>query len=236
MYSISRPIWRPSSPASSTSWVALSAHALLHALPLRTTTHPRRIPVAMPSQKAKEKQVAEPAQEHEADEGEETGSEGSEDESAGPSLPESSVPSSSKKKKKKRSKALKALNALRQGGKDDIPDELVNTVLQKVREEGGEVAQADAATVRLALEQMKIKDVIQGKTGVGGKNKKDMGNHKVRVITGSRDAQDRSMCFAVSSSGERSLSLNLVREVREYMLPLSDYSIRRGATNNGRLY
>ena len=137
----------------------------------------------MSSQKAKEKQVAEPEQEHGDGDGEETGSEGSEDEPAGPSLPESSTPSSSKKKKKKRSKALKALNALRPGGKDEIPDELVNTVLQKVREEGGEVAQADAATVRLALEQMKIKDVIQGKTGVGGKNKKDMGNHKVRVTS-----------------------------------------------------
>ena len=133
----------------------------------------------MPSQKAKEKQVAEPVQEHEADDGEETGSEGSDDEPAGSSLPESSTPSSSKKKKKKRSKALKALSALRPGGKDEIPDELVDTVLQRVREEGGEIAHADAATVRLALEQMKIKDVIQGKTGVGGKNKKDMGNHKV---------------------------------------------------------
>lgn len=134
----------------------------------------------MPSQKAKEKQVAEPVQEHEADDGEETGSEGSEDEPAGPSLPESSTQSSSKKKKKKRSKALKALNALRPGGKDGISDALVNTVLQKVREEGGEeAAQADAASVRLALEQMKIKDVIEGKAGIGGKHKKDMGNHKV---------------------------------------------------------
>ncbi|EPS95440.1 hypothetical protein FOMPIDRAFT_1032890 [Fomitopsis schrenkii] len=133
----------------------------------------------MPSQKAKEKQVAEPVQEHEADDGEETGSEGSEDEPAGPSLPESSTQSSSKKKKKKRSKALKALNALRPGGKDGISDALVNTVLQKVREEGGEeAAQADAASVRLALEQMKIKDVIEGKAGIGGKHKKDMGNHK----------------------------------------------------------
>ena len=61
------------------------------------------------------------------------------------------------KKKKKRAKALKALSALRPGGKDEIPDELVDTVLQRVREEGGEIAHADAATVRLALEQMKIK-------------------------------------------------------------------------------
>jgi len=136
-----------------------------------------------PSHKAKEKQVAEPEEERpEAGDGEETGSEGSEDEPepAGSSLPESSTPStSSKKKKKKRSKALKALNALRPGNKDGIPDALVNTVLEKVRQEGGEeAAQADAATVRAALEQMKINDVIQGKAGIGGKNQKDMGGHK----------------------------------------------------------
>ncbi len=85
----------------------------------------------------------------------------------------------SKKKKKKQSKALKALNALR-GGKDAIPEDVVKIVLEKVRAEGGEAAaNADQETVRLALEQMKLKDVLQGKTGIGGKNKKDTGGHKV---------------------------------------------------------
>ena len=87
----------------------------------------------------------------------------------------------SKKKKKKRSKALKALNALR-GGKDAIPEDVVKIVLEKVRAEGGEVAaNADQETVRLALEQMKLKEVLQGKAGIGGKNKKDTGGHKVRT-------------------------------------------------------
>ena len=35
--------------------------------------------------------------------------------------------------------------------------------------------------MRLALEQMKLKEVLQGKAGIGGKNKKDTGGHKVRT-------------------------------------------------------
>ncbi|PSR94116.1 hypothetical protein PHLCEN_2v4544 [Hermanssonia centrifuga] len=96
-------------------------------------------------------------------------------------LPEASTPStSSKKKKKKRTKALKALNALRSNKSDSIPQDLVNVVLEKVKETGGAPG-ADEATVRAALEQMKIKDVIQGKAGIGGINKKDTGGHKVRL-------------------------------------------------------
>jgi glycylpeptide N-tetradecanoyltransferase len=107
-----------------------------------------------------------------------SGSEGSEDELGDPSIPEASTPStSSNKKKKKRSKALKALNALK-GGKDNIPKDLVNVVLEKVKETG-QAPGADEATVRAALEQMKIKEVIQGKAGIGGKNKKETGGHKV---------------------------------------------------------
>ena len=89
-----------------------------------------------------------------------------------------------KKKKKKRSKAAKALNALKSvgKGKDVLSDNVVKTVLEKVKAEGGEaVAGANEEMVRLALEQMKIRDVLQGKTGIGGKNKKDTGGHKVRV-------------------------------------------------------
>lgn len=88
-------------------------------------------------------------------------------------------PSTSSKKKKKKSKAMKALNALR--GKADIPQEMVAQVLDKVKTQGGDdVAGANEETVRAALEQMKIMDVVQGKAGIGGKNKKDMGEHKVR--------------------------------------------------------
>ncbi|KAI0683832.1 N-myristoyl transferase [Cytidiella melzeri] len=105
--------------------------------------------------------------------------EGSGDENLGDhTLPEASTPStSSKKKKKKRSKALKALNALRGGGKDHLPQQLVDAVLDKVKETG-QVPEANAETVRAALEQMKIKEVIEGKSGIGGINKKDMGGHK----------------------------------------------------------
>ena len=94
-----------------------------------------------------------------------------------PTLPEASTPStSSKKKKKKRTKAVKALNALR--GQKELPQGVVDRVLEKVKETG-EAPGADEATVRAALEQMKIGDVLSGKAGIGGKNKKDTGGHKV---------------------------------------------------------
>lgn len=99
---------------------------------------------------------------------------------AGPSdgSPAAGASTSSKKKKKKRSKAARALAALKG---DAVPQKLVDTVLEKVKEEHGENLQgADAETVRQLLEQLKIKDVMQGKAGLGGKNRKDAGDHKVR--------------------------------------------------------
>lgn len=106
-------------------------------------------------------------------------SEGSDDELNSSTLPEASMPStSSKKKKKKRSRALKALDAMK-GGKE-LPQDLVDVVLGKVKETG-QAPQADEATVRAALEAMKIRDVIQGKAGLGGVGKKDTGGHKVRL-------------------------------------------------------
>jgi glycylpeptide N-tetradecanoyltransferase len=106
-----------------------------------------------------------------------SGSEASEEQNLGDhSLPEASTPStSSKKGKKKKKKGLKVLNALR---KDHVPQELVNVVLDKVKGTG-QVPEANEETVRAALEHMKIRDVIEGKSGVGGINKKDMGGHKV---------------------------------------------------------
>lgn len=110
-----------------------------------------------------------------------------------------------KKKKKKRSKAAKALSALKgAAGKDAIPDDVVQIVLDKVKAEGGSaVASADAEAVRMALEQMKLREVLQGKAGVGGKNRKETGGHKVRVFG--------SCCFKLGltyslerSSGQRS--------------------------------
>ncbi|TCD66016.1 glycylpeptide N-tetradecanoyltransferase [Steccherinum ochraceum] len=126
-----------------------------------------------PSGKAKEKDVV-PEEPEQVDH--DSGSD-EEDEEIDHTLPEASTPStSSNKKKKKRSKALKALNSLR--GKDNIPQELVKVVLDKVNAEKAVPGGTDEATVRQALEQMKLKDVLQGKAGVGGKNKKDVGTHK----------------------------------------------------------
>ncbi|KAJ7709813.1 N-myristoyl transferase [Mycena rosella] len=91
---------------------------------------------------------------------------------------EAATPSTSaKKKKKKKSKAAKALAALR--GKSEIPQELVDQVLDKVKADGA-VGSQDATedNVRQALEHMQIMEVAKGKAGVGGHNKKDMGAHK----------------------------------------------------------
>ncbi|KAF9013912.1 N-myristoyl transferase [Cyathus striatus] len=85
--------------------------------------------------------------------------------------------SQNKKKKKKKSKAAKALNALR--GKDELPSEVVDHVLNTVKAEGSLSAeQMTHENVRQALEQLKIMDVVKGKAGLGGHNKKNMGEHK----------------------------------------------------------
>lgn len=82
--------------------------------------------------------------------------------------------SSSRKKKKKKSKAAKALGALT--GQSKIPQALVDRVLDQVKAEG--VQEATEDNVRQALEEMKIVDVVKGKAGIGGINKKDLGEHK----------------------------------------------------------
>lgn len=88
---------------------------------------------------------------------------------------------SQKKKKKKRSKGSKLLRAIR--GDDSIPQELVNQVLDHVKADGALPSnEATEENVRAALEQLKVMDVIQGKAGLGGHNKKDMGAHKVCII------------------------------------------------------
>jgi len=55
----------------------------------------------------------------------------------------------------------------------------VNRVLDKVKEEGS-VPEEDLTTenIREVLNQLKIMDVVQGKAGIGGLNRKDMGEHK----------------------------------------------------------
>lgn len=85
--------------------------------------------------------------------------------------------SSSKKKKKKKSKAVRALNALR--GQKEIPQELVDKVLSEAKSKRGDMEGLNEENVRQALEEMKVADVVQGRAGISGRGKKDMGEHKV---------------------------------------------------------
>lgn len=117
-----------------------------------------------------------PAQEHEEEEEEQTDSEDEAhdlDQVVG-----SSAGASGSSIKKKKSKAAKVLSALK--GKSKIPDEVVNQVLNKVKAQGS-VPEEDLTVenIREVLEQLKIMDVAKGKAGIGGFNKKDMGEHKV---------------------------------------------------------
>lgn len=109
-----------------------------------------------------------------------SGSESEEEDDEAPQASSSTTPAGATKKKgkKKAKAAAKALSAVLKG--DKIPQQLVDEVLNRVKQEQGDGAEgADEATVRMALEQMKIMDVLKGKTGVGGKNKKETGGHKV---------------------------------------------------------
>jgi glycylpeptide N-tetradecanoyltransferase len=91
--------------------------------------------------------------------------------------PESGPSRPSKKKKKKRSKVARAISALKG---DAVPQAVVDQVVAKVKEEHGESSPAaDEDAVRQLLQQLRLKDVAEGKAGLGGKNKKDTGDHKV---------------------------------------------------------
>jgi hypothetical protein len=89
-----------------------------------------------------------------------------------------SGPSRPSKKKKKRSKVARAISALKG---DAVPQAVVDKVVAKVKEEHGEDSPAaDEDAVRQLLKQLKLKDVAEGKAGLGGKHRKDAGDHKVR--------------------------------------------------------
>jgi len=123
----------------------------------------------MSSQEAKRKQVIDTVDddnELSADE-----SDGSEPER--PTNEPSVQSPSSKKKKKKKSKLSKLLNSVSGATEDKI----VETVLEKVKSEH---ADTDEDTLRATLRQLNLKDVVAGKSGLGGKNQKDTGGHKVR--------------------------------------------------------
>ncbi|TFK55084.1 N-myristoyl transferase [Heliocybe sulcata] len=127
------------------------------------------------SQKGKAEEIIDTTVEEHLEE--ESGSSGEEEE-VDESAPQasSSAGTSQKKKKKKRAKISKALNALK--GQKQVPQGVVDEVLERVKQEHGDVEGVDEKTVRLALDQLKIMDYAKGKTGLGGKGKKDAGDHK----------------------------------------------------------
>ena len=123
----------------------------------------------MSTQTAKGKQVIDTVDDDEEPSADESGASEHEQPTNEPGV----QTSSSKKKKKKKSKLARILNP----GSGAAEDKLVETVLEKVK---AEHADADETTVRAALQQLNLKDVIAGKSGLGGKNQKDTGGHKVR--------------------------------------------------------
>ena len=98
-----------------------------------------------------------------------------------PHASSSSGPAPSGSKKKKNKKKSKVSKLLRPGG--EVPQQLVNHVVNEVQEKHGAGAEGlDEASVRAVLEQLKIIDVLRGKSGLGGKNRKDMGEHKASLF------------------------------------------------------
>ena len=91
---------------------------------------------------------------------------------------------SSKKSKKKKKKTKTSVFGTGSGNAplnaEDIPQELVDVVVAKVREEHGEgTPGTDEESVRQALAHMGIKDVVKGKAGVGGTEEKGLVEHRV---------------------------------------------------------
>ena len=98
-----------------------------------------------------------------------------------PQASSSSAQAPSRSKKKKNKKKSKLSKILQPGG--EIPQQLVDNVVKEVHaKHGAETEGADEANVRAILEQLKIMDVLKGKSGLGGKNRKDMGEHKVSLF------------------------------------------------------
>ncbi|KZV85284.1 N-myristoyl transferase [Exidia glandulosa HHB12029] len=83
----------------------------------------------------------------------------------------SSSTAAPKKKKKKKSKLAKLTAS--------IPQPVVDEVLKRVKEQVGEDnPDATEENVRKTLDDMKVMDYVKGKSGLGGKNRKDMGEYK----------------------------------------------------------
>jgi hypothetical protein len=108
-----------------------------------------------------------------------------------------------------------------------VPQAVVDQVVTKVKEEHGEDSPAaDEETVRQLLKQLKLKDVAEGKAGVGGKYKKDAGDHEVCLASDFLKTVSEPDGF---SSGRRSLSLTLMRRTPccPYQLTVCSSLVRR---------
>ena len=170
----------------------------------------------MAPDKAKAPEIPRPSEDQpiaEVDAGDESSSDSEAEVPASASA--ESGPSRPSKKKKKRSKVSRAISALKG---DSVPQAIVDRVVAKVKEEHGEDSPAaDEDAVRQLLKQLKLRDVAEGKAGLGGKHRKDAGDHKVRYPFAS-DLLPHPV-FELDgplSSGRRSLSLILVRRMPFY--------------------
>jgi glycylpeptide N-tetradecanoyltransferase len=103
-----------------------------------------------------------------------------------------SGPGPSRPSKKKKKEAIKSrARAVDAPKGDSVPQAVVDQVAAKVKEEHGEDhAAADEETIRKLLRKLEPRDVAEGKAGLGGKNKKDTGDHKVRRTTPQRSGTD----------------------------------------------
>jgi hypothetical protein len=98
--------------------------------------------------------------------------------------------SSSSKKKKKKSKSRAAVKALKSSiANGGIPQEMVDAVMEKVKEEDP-ASQVDQKEIVRQMKAMQIMDILAGKKALGGKGKKDMGGHKVRSLHCEGKAQE----------------------------------------------
>lgn len=134
---------------------------------------------------------------------------------------------SDKKKKKKRSKAKKILDAFT--AKKAVPQAVLEKIVDKVKEDGEPGSETiDAEDVRQVLQQIRIRDILKGKSGIGGNNWKDVGEHKVLfslLVTN----QSPDIVF---SFGVHNLCLNWVWTTT--FMKFCFMCLSRGCTTRGR--
>lgn len=109
---------------------------------------------------------------------------GSESDAAPADDPGKAAGKAKKKKKKKKSKAAKVLAAIKG---NQLPDELVTRLTDQAKEQDKDNKEINEEEVRKAFKALQVMEMLQGKTGIGGKNAKDLGEHKVssvRVMVG----------------------------------------------------